>query len=101
MGAQDRFLRELYRRTEGRSDRTVHAYLHVGKQLRLSEMETAFSITMLVREGLIARDSMFDRLIWLTPTGIAACEQRHMGNTLVHDAAMDDFYAPLMALREA
>jgi hypothetical protein len=100
MGTQDRFLMELYRQTEGRSDRTVHAYLHVAKPLHLSEVETEFSVTMLAREGLIARDTMFDRLIWLTLTGIAMCEQRHTADTLVHDTVMDDIYIPLIALRE-
>jgi hypothetical protein len=100
LGTQDRFLMELYRRAEGRSDRTVHAYLHIAKPLHLSEADTEFSITMLVREGLIARDSMFDRLIWLTLTGIAICEQQHTADTLVHDAAKDDIYVPLVALRE-
>ena len=100
MRAQDRFLMELYRRTEGRSDRTVHAHLHVAKPLRLSEMEATSSIRMLLREGLIATDPMFERLIFLTPSGIAACERQQTGDMVVHDTPARDTYVPLVALRE-
>jgi hypothetical protein len=100
MRAQDRFLLELYRRTEGRSDRTVHAHLHIAKPLHLSEREATSSIRMLVREGLIATDPMFDRLICLTPTGIAACERQQTGNSIARDVTTSDTYVPLVALRE-
>jgi hypothetical protein len=91
---------ELYRRTDGRSDRTVHAHLHIAMPLHLSEKEVQSSITLLVREGSIATDPMFDRLIFLTPTGIAACELRTIADTAAHDAVIDETYIPLVALRE-
>jgi hypothetical protein len=99
MRARDRFLAELYRRTDGRCDRTVHAYRHVAKPLHLSEMEARSAMSALVRDGLIEADSMFDRLIWLTPTGITACEQRQPTDTIMHEMATSDTYVPLMALR--
>ncbi len=71
--AQDRFLRQLFDRTGGRIDQTVHAVLHVARPLALSPAETDASIRALVRAGLSGVDSMFDRLIWLTPAGAAAC----------------------------
>lgn len=100
MRTQDRFLMELYRRTEGRSDRTVHAHLHIAKPLRLSEMEATSRVRMLVRAGLIATDPMFDRLIFLTPSGIAACERQRAEGIVVDDTITSDIYVPLVALRE-
>jgi hypothetical protein len=42
---------------------------------------------------------MFDRLIWLTPIGIAACEHRNTADTVAHEESTD-IYARLAALRE-
>lgn len=73
MRARDRFPRKLFEQTGGRTDRTVHALLHVARPLALSPDETRAAITALIRDGLIGVDPMFDRLIWLTPAGLAAC----------------------------
>ena len=99
MRTQDRFLMELYRRTDGQCNCTVHSWLHVAKPLRLSEAEARMSIMALVREGLIGVDTMFNRLIWLTPTGVVACEQCRNEDTLAEETAKEDTYVPLIALR--
>jgi hypothetical protein len=100
MRVRDRFLMELYRRTDGRSDRTVYAHLHVAKPLHLSDMEARLSIAALLRDGVIEADAMYDRLIWLTPTGTDACERQQAADTLIYEEmATSDPYIPLMALR--
>jgi hypothetical protein len=71
--AQDRFLRQLFERTGGQTNQTVHAVLHLARPLALSTTETDASIAALSRAGLIGVDPMFGRLIWLTPAGAAAC----------------------------
>jgi hypothetical protein len=73
MRANDRFLMHLYERTGGRVDCTVHAYLHIAKPLALSLAEMQMRVETLIDAGLIEADPEFDRLIRLTPSGIAAC----------------------------
>jgi hypothetical protein len=73
MRANDRFLTQLYHRTGGRVDRTVHAYLHVAKPLALSLAEMRMRVETLIDAGLIEADPGFDRLIRLTPVAAAAC----------------------------
>ncbi len=85
MHAKERFLIQLFERTDGRIDRTLHAHLHVARRLGLSLAETQACVHALVGEGLIEADAMFDSLIWLTPKGVAACMRR-----LAVDAIMRD-----------
>ncbi len=99
MRARERFLMELYRRAEGRRDRTIHAHLHVAKPLHLSEAEARAAIAALLRDGLIEADAMYDRLIWLTPRGIAACEQGRAVDAIVPETVTADDYVLLTALR--
>jgi hypothetical protein len=76
MRARDRFLLHLYDRTGGRTDHTVHAYLHVAKPLALSLAEMRMRVDTLIDAGLIEADPGFDRLIRLTPAGVAICARR-------------------------
>lgn len=73
MRANDRFLMHLYERTGGRVDCTLHAYLHVAKPLALSLPEMRMRVETLIDAGLFEADPGFDRLIRLTPSGVAAC----------------------------
>lgn len=74
MCARDRFLRGLYERTGGRTDRTVHAYLHVAIPHEISLAEMRAAVAALADAGLVEVDPGFDRLIRLTPAGVAACQ---------------------------
>jgi len=93
MRPQDRFLRKLFEQTDGRTDRTVHAFLHVARPLALSPEEARTTVSALVREGLIGMDPMFDRLIWLTPAGAAADRRLHTVD-VVGDIARDASILP-------
>ncbi len=72
MRQRDRFLARLYARAAGRIDRTLHAHRHIGHPLGLSPAEMERSTHDLIALGLIEADPGFDRLIRLTPAGVAA-----------------------------
>jgi hypothetical protein len=76
MRANDRFLMHVYDRTNGRTDRTIHAYLHIAKPLALSLAEMRMRVETLIDAGLIEADPGFDRLIRLTPVGVATCARQ-------------------------
>jgi hypothetical protein len=85
MDTKERFLTQLFERTDGRIDRTLHAYLHIAKPLRLSLTETQACVHALVEDGLIEADAMFDSLIWLTPKGVAVCRRCLATDAVVAD----------------
>jgi hypothetical protein len=89
MHAQDRFLMEIYRRTAGRTDRTVHSHRHIAQPLALSDAEVRAYIAALIQQELIAVDPMYDRLIALTPRGAALCAPGSV-DAFIRDLTADD-----------
>lgn len=77
----------LYERAGGQANRTLHSHRHIAGPLGLSHADTRISVAALLREGLIAVDPMFDRLIALTPAGVAACT-RHAVDTKIRAEAI-------------
>lgn len=72
MQRRERFFVRLYARAEGRMDRTVHAHRHIGLPLGFSLAETDGCAHELVARGLVEADPALERLIRLTPRGVAA-----------------------------
>jgi len=66
MHAATDFLKRLHERTGGRTDRTLHAYLHIAKPLGLTVAEMQVTVGDLIAHGLVEVDPGFDRLIRLT-----------------------------------
>jgi hypothetical protein len=100
MHAKDRFLIQLFERADGRTDRTFHSHLHIAGPLGLSRAEARASVAVLLREGLIAADPMFDRLIALTPAGIAACTRRGTDMVVHEQAVIPERREGVLALHE-
>ncbi len=98
MRAHDQFLMRLYERTGGRTDRTLHAYLHIARPLALSLAETRACLAALVGAELIEADPEFDRLIRLTPVGAATCARRDAGETVAPLSPRPVAYAPAFVL---
>jgi hypothetical protein len=97
MRANDWFLMHIYDRTGGRTDRTLHAYLHVAKPLALSLAEVRMRIEILIDAGLIEADPGFDRLIRLTPAGVATCTRCDAVDAIV-PAPSPVAHVPLFAI---
>ncbi len=81
MRQRDRFLAKLYARAGGRIDRTMHCRLHIALPLGLSVAETERCVHDLIALGWIEADPGFDRLIRLTPLGVAAEEELALHRT--------------------
>lgn len=86
MRARDCFLRRLGERSGGRVDRTVHAYLHVAIPLGISLTEMERCVNDLVALGLIEANPGFERLVRLTPLGVAACKEIGMAEITLADS---------------
>jgi hypothetical protein len=82
MDAKDRFLTQLYERADGRIDRTVHSYLHVAKPLAYSIIQMQANADALIAEGMIEADPGYNRLIRLTPFGVAVYQRTHVGDAV-------------------